>query len=106
MQAGWLRHRISIQEKTVTRDAYGEEDFTWSTWKTVWGSVQPLRGREYMQATTEQVVYDTKIRLRYRTGVTPEQRISWNSKFYDIRSVHSVLERNRELELWCLQVHE
>jgi SPP1 family predicted phage head-tail adaptor len=105
MRAGWLRHRVTIQEKVVTRDAYGEEDFTWADVLTVWGSIEPARGREFLQATAEQVTYDTIIRLRYRDDITPENRILWNGQAYDVRSVVSILEKGRELEVQCIRVH-
>ena len=105
MRAGWLRHRVTIQEKIVTRDTYGEEDFTWSDTATVWASVEPSRGRDFQQAQTEQVTYDTVIRLRYGTDINPENRIVWNGQYYDVRSVVSVFEKSKELEAQCIRVH-
>ena len=105
MRAGWLRHRVTIQEKVITRDVYGEEDFTWENTRTVWASVEPARGREFLQAQTEQVTYDTTVRMRYGTTITPENRIVWNDQYYDVRSVVSVLEKGKELEVQCLRVH-
>ena len=105
MRAGWLRHRVTIQEKVVTRDAYGEEDFTWANVRTVWASVEPMRGREFLQAQTEQVVYDTIVRMRYGIDVTPENRLMWNNQYYDVRSAISILEKQKELELQCIRVY-
>jgi head-tail adaptor len=31
MRAGRLRHRVVIQRKTVTQNAFGEEVITWTT---------------------------------------------------------------------------
>lgn len=105
MRSGWLRHRVTIQEKVVTRDAYGEEDFTWRDTSTVWASVEPMRGREFLQATAEQVTYDTTVRMRYGTAITPENRLTWNGQYYDVRSVVSVLEKAKELEIHCIRVY-
>ena len=105
MRAGWLRHRVTIQEKVVTRDAYGEEDFTWANVRTVWASVDPMRGREFLQAQTEQVVYDTIVRMRYGIDVTPENRLMWSNQYYDVRSAISILEKQKELELQCIRVY-
>lgn len=105
MRAGWLRHRVTIQEKVVTRDAYGEEDFTWRDLSTVWASVEPARGREFLMAQTEQVLYDTLIRMRYGTDVTPENRLVWNGQYYDVDSAVSILEKNKELEIRCTRVY-
>lgn len=105
MRAGWLRHRVEIQEKTVTRDAYGEEDFTWETVDTIWASVEPARGRDLMQQQTEQVLYDTIVRMRYGTTVTPENRLVYSGQYYDVRSVISIMEKNKELEAQCIRVY-
>lgn len=105
MRSGWLRHRVTIQEKVVTRDAYGEEDFKWKDSVTVWASVEPARGREFLQLQVEQVTYDTLIRMRYGTAVSPKNRIRWNSQSYDVRSVVSVLEKGKELEVRCTRVY-
>lgn len=42
IQAGNLRHRITIQRETTTRDAYGSEVKTWADLATVWASLDPL----------------------------------------------------------------
>jgi SPP1 family predicted phage head-tail adaptor len=105
MRAGWLRHRVTIQRKVVTRDAYGEEDFTWENLSTVWASVEPARGRDVLQATSEQLTYDTLIKMRYGVEVNPDDRILFNSQYYEVRSVVSVLEKSKELELQCIRIY-
>lgn len=105
MRSGWLRHRVTIQEKVVTRDAYGEEDFTWRDTATVWASVEPSRGNEFLQSQVEQVTYDTLIKMRYGTAVSPENRITWSGQYYDVRSVISIFEKRKELEIRCTRVY-
>ena len=96
MRAGWLRHRLVIQSKSYTPNAYGEPVETWTTTATVWGSVEPLRGTEYLTGRTIAEVVTTKIRIRYRSGIAPEMRVT-----YDIESVVEVKTQKRELELMC-----
>jgi SPP1 family predicted phage head-tail adaptor len=72
---------------------------------TVWGSIEPARGREFLQATAEQVTYDTIVKMRYRDDITAENRIAWNGQYYDVRSVVSILEKGKELEVQCIRVH-
>ena len=50
MQAGRLRHRITINQKVVARNDFGEEIITWTEVGTFWGSVEPLQGRELLEA--------------------------------------------------------
>lgn len=58
IQAGKLRHRITIQRETVTRDEYGSEVKTWDDLATVWASVEPLSPTA-MSGIKESVSADT-----------------------------------------------
>lgn len=42
IQAGKLRHKITIRRETTTRDEYGSEIKTWTDLATVWASIDPL----------------------------------------------------------------
>ena len=104
MRAGDLRHRVTIQQKSVVRDTYGEEDVTWTDVATVWGSVEPLQGREFIEAKQTQAEITTRIRMRYRSGILPEMRAVWDGHIYDIEAVIDVGGRKRELHLMCTEV--
>jgi len=106
MRAGKLRHRVVIQSKGASRDTYGAEVVTWSTTATVWASVEPLTGREYMDAQQTQAEVSTRIRVRYRSDVTyvPEMRATWDGHTYDIVSVLEVNSAHREVQLMCREV--
>lgn len=106
MRAGDLRHRVTIQAKQATRDAYGAEVVTWGDVATVWAAVEPLAGREFLQAQQVQEAVTTRIRVRYRGDVayTPEMRASWDGHLYNILSVIEVEGRRRELHLMCEEV--
>lgn len=101
MQIGKLRHRLVIQRENASQDSYGEDVPSWTTFATVWGSVEPLTGREYLEgkALTAEVTY--RIRIRSLSGVTPEMRVSYDSRYFQIVSVMDVDERNREMILMC-----
>jgi SPP1 family predicted phage head-tail adaptor len=78
----------------------------WSLVATVWGSVEPLRGREFMDARTQANHLDTRIRLRHRPGIVPEMRVLWTDDnetqhTYNVESAIRPLERKRELHLMC-----
>ena len=49
MEAGQLRHRVTIQQATETTDGFGGVTQAWATFATVWAAVEPLTGREYLQ---------------------------------------------------------
>lgn len=99
-----LRHRVTIQHKTVTRDADGIAAETWQDVTTVWAAVEPLRGREYLQAMAVAVEVTTRVRVRCLPGVTPAMRLLFGSRIFNIVSVIDPEERHRELQLMCVEV--
>ena len=101
MKAGKLRHRVTIKQKSVSRDSYGAEDITWQVVATVWAAVEPLQGREFIDGKQLQAERTTRIRIRYRSGVAPEMRVVFGSHVYDVQSVIEPETRNRELVLMC-----
>lgn len=102
MQAGRLRHRITIQYKSATtQNTAGEEVVTWAKYVDAWASIKPLRGQEYLQARQTQANVDHRIELRYQAGITPEMRVVFGSRIFSIESVLNVDERDFLLQLMC-----
>ena len=99
MRAGALRHKIVIQEPTETQDSVGGPDATWSTFATVWASIEPLNGRELFAAQQINAEITARIRIRYLSGVIPKMRVSFGERIFEILSVINLEERNREMEL-------
>jgi len=105
MRAGRLRHRLTIQSPVNAQDEYGAKtQYAWVDEATVWGSVEPLRGRELVEAGREAAEVTTRIVIRYRTDVGPECRVVWGTRVYDVLSAINVEERDRQLELICREV--
>lgn len=86
IQAGKLKHRITIQRKTPGRDASGGELTTWDTFATPYASVEPLQGREYNSASGEQAVATTRFRVRYLPGVTSSMRVLFEGRVFNLVS--------------------
>lgn len=99
MQIGRLNRRITIESKTVTRDAYGGETITWSTVATVWAAVLPIRGREYVAIRQAGAELTTRFVIHYREGITPAMRVSYNGGQYNIEEVIDSEDGHRFLEL-------
>ena len=104
MQAGKLRHRVTIQQNTPTRDSFGAEVESWSDVTTIWAAVEPLQGREFFDAQAVNPETTTRIRIRYRSGIVPEMRVAWGSHTYDIQSVIEPESNRRELHLLCREL--
>ena len=110
MRAGWLRHWVEVLAKEASRDSFGAEVITWVTAATVWASVEPLRGREYIEAKQGQVEVSHRVVMRWREGIGPEMRLriaggptGVGGRVLEIESVINPLERNERLELMCAE---
>lgn len=107
MEAGTLRHRLTIQDQAKSRDGFGGEIINWTTWATVWGAVEPLSGRERFVQASDQQIYEltTRIRIRYREGLHTEMRVVWGVRVYNIRAVINRETRDREVYLMCEELN-
>lgn len=98
MRAGELRHRLSLQQVTETRNAIGEAVEAWATIATVPGSLTPISGRERFLAAQTQAEATYRARIRWRAGVTAKMRILFEDRVYQITHVGDD-GRRRELVL-------
>lgn len=99
MMAGKLDQRITIQDKSVSRTAMGDEQVTWTDVETVWASAEPLSGREYIAARQAQADITIRFRMRYRSWMTPTHRILWRDKPYGVVEVIGIGTRRADLEI-------
>lgn len=103
MRAGQLRHRVILQTLTPGQDSYGDQTESWGDTATVWAAIEPLRGKEYYDAQQINAEITIRIRIRYRSGVTPVMRVKQGSRIWDIKAVIHPEERKQELELLCVE---
>lgn len=78
MNIGSLNRRITIQKKSVTRDAqYNTEVITWVTHATVWANVQDVLPSKDESSDNDIRINTgrTRIRIRYLSTVTSDMRI-------------------------------
>lgn len=100
---GEMRQRVTLQTRTVTR-VEGIPEESWATVATVWAAVSDISGKEYFQAQAVQSEVTTRIKIRYRTGITPSMRVLYGSRVFQILSVIDKDERHRVMELMCKEV--
>lgn len=94
MNAGRLRHRITLQVLTRTTDDFGGVSEAWADAAILWASVEPLKGNEYFSATSTKAMpqsvtsVDARMWIRPRPGINPAlNRVVHNGITYDIISV-------------------
>ena len=101
MRKGPLRHLITIQSltDTVSAGTRGGLTETWADFVEMRASIEPLTGSERFAAQIVDAQVNTRIRMQYTAGVTPKMRVKFGTRFFDIKAVLNIEERNRELEL-------
>ncbi|MEG5661335.1 phage head closure protein [Enterobacter bugandensis] len=103
MQAGKLRHQVTIQEPVMAQNPdTGAVNKTWRDVAIVWAEVYPLSAREFIAAQASQGEITTRIMIRFRTGITRKHRIIFRGSIYNIEGVLPDPESGREyLTLPC-----
>lgn len=85
LEAGKLRHRITILEPDQEQDSdTGEMETTWTELVTVWASWEPLSTKDFIAASTIQNQISVRAVIRYRSDVTAGMRVQFRSKNYEI----------------------
>jgi SPP1 family predicted phage head-tail adaptor len=105
--AGALRSAIQIQSQSATQDAYGQPVATWTTFLSVFAAIATVSSREVYQASqfVSQVTHRVTIRWPGTSVVIEEgQRVVYGTHTYLIQAVENVQERNRVLNLMCLEI--
>jgi SPP1 family predicted phage head-tail adaptor len=77
MQAGRLRHLITIQNFTTTRDSSGQPVEEWVDGANTRAEVKGISGRELVAAGAETAEATVRVWMRYRHDVSaaPELRL-------------------------------
>lgn len=98
MQAGKLRHRITIQSLQSTQnDSNGNFNDSWMAFAVDWpADVHPLSGREFIQGGAEQSEVVDRITIRYLAGVKKAMRVLHEDQVFNIKAVLPDAKSGRE----------
>lgn len=96
MQAGKLRHRITIQMRAQTQDPVtGESTFDWVDFGTVWAAFEPLSARDFIAAQATQNEIKARVKMRFLSGVDDTMRLIHAGEVYNIEGVLPDAESGR-----------
>jgi SPP1 family predicted phage head-tail adaptor len=101
---GSLRERVTLQSETRNPDAAGGAVVSWSALAhapTVWARVEPLLGREALQAMQLKAPVSYRVTMRWRDDITAAMRLVWGARVLNIRSIINPDERRRYIEILC-----
>lgn len=106
MRAGDLRHRITFQSRSATRDALGGQSLTWNDVASVWADVAPLSGRELLSAQANKSDVSSMITIRWQAqfadpAAIATWRIVYGARIFNIHASIDVDERHKTIELSC-----
>jgi len=108
LDAGELRHQVSIQSPSTSQTSTGSPTTSWSTILTCFAAIYTLSSREVYQASqfTELVTHVVKIRWPGASiGIQGGQQVLFGSRIFKVQTVDNVQERNRVLLLHCVEIN-
>jgi len=77
--------RISIQSLGTTQDSTtGIVTEGWTTFATLWATIEPLTAREFLAAAATQSKVTARITIDYIAGVLPSMRVVHGTHTYKI----------------------
>lgn len=104
---GQLKERVLIQTVIETRDTVGQPVKSWATLIACWARIDPIAGRERYVAAQEVGMVTNRITVRHNTktaAITPEHRVVWKKRIYNILSIRNMRERDYWVQMVCVEV--
>lgn len=99
MRAGRLRHTLTIEQPSDAQGSGGDITTTWSTYASVRGELNAVRGGEEFRGHQVHAEADSRLEIRYLAGVTPKMRVTFGSRVFDVLWAGDVEGRGRRLHL-------
>lgn len=90
LNIGRMDRQIIIQRVTETRDSIGGLVETWSTLVSLWAQEIPVGGSEALRAGRTTATETSKFVSWYYAGITSKDRISYNSKIWNIVNLREI----------------
>ncbi len=103
MDIGRTNKRITFCRYEERENALSQTEQALTEVKTVWASVEPMRGREYQEAQRIRPELTYKVTTRYHKGITSDLFIRFGERYFNIISIINVRERNEMLEMVCAE---
>jgi SPP1 family predicted phage head-tail adaptor len=108
MQAGRYNKRIQIIDPIViSKTEMNEDVIRWDPFLAAWAEIDPIRGREYMEAKMSQADATFRIKFRNQPGktVTAVMKVLYGSRTFEIVSPPiNPRERGAEIQLMCREI--
>jgi SPP1 family predicted phage head-tail adaptor len=110
MQAGQLRKRITIQQRSTTVDGFGQPALSWVDLATVWADIQVLYGQQLARSQSIYNMTSHQIVIRFQSFLSDVRKVgsyravyvgAGTTRYFDIGASMNEAERNRMVTLLC-----
>ena len=95
---GEMRNRITVQTLSGGTDSAGGQATSYGSNVTVWAKVTNNSGSEGMFGDQVRSTNNYTFTIRYLSSVTTKHRISYNSQFFDIIHIASLVEGKEKFQ--------
>ena len=99
-----FKHQITIQQQVEEQNENGFIINEWQDRHHLWAAIKTLRGREYYEAATTQNENTVRFVVRYTAGITPDMRIQYKGRTFEILSVINDDERHVTMTIVAKEV--
>jgi SPP1 family predicted phage head-tail adaptor len=108
LDVGTMRHSITIQAPSTTRDAFGQSGTTWEPVIQTRASIKQTTARTLYMSGVLSAEASHILRMRYNRNITlaAGYQVLYGPHLYTIVNVDNVQERNRVWELLLLEVDD
>jgi SPP1 family predicted phage head-tail adaptor len=97
---GDMDKSITFQTATETSDGMGAGGtLSWANTLTTWAAIRPLRGRELLSEGKLEHTVTHRVFCWYSALINAKQRISYDSRAFQIISIINPNEENVEMEI-------
>ena len=108
MDPGRLDKRVTIQSRSTSLDAYGQQVDTWVDVLGCWANIRPIGGSERLQAKAVESQLTHTVAVRYNPLLMPPTtvdgyRLLYGSRIFNIKAGRDLDEAQHWIILDCTE---
>jgi len=104
IRRGNLKRSVVVQTVTSVSDGGGGYNDTVTDYHKCRAAVWPLSAKEILNNGQMEMKLTHKFRIDYKSGITPDMTIAYDSRDFEIVSIINVDEMDRILDFLCTEI--
>lgn len=97
--ASRLRHRLTLQQPSLTSDGVGGYLRSWEEVAELWSEISPISGNESFEHGQTMSSRRYRIVLRHRGDIHPAMRLVFEGRVFNIRTIINRMEKDQLIEI-------